>query len=174
MKKDFRTCSASGSAPLADDLSAPLKNYNRALPWLGTCGTLGADGVRVASEAGFRTIIDLRTAGEGTKQEKEQVEAAGICYINLEITRDGISPEQLKCFTESLESAERPVLLHCACAGRVGGMLALYYIQNGMDVESAFALGRAANLPDWYEKILRDQLGNALPQHKNSPPPGPI
>ncbi len=154
MRNIFKKKPSKEHAPLAYDLPKRLRNYNRALSWLATAGSLDENDVKTAKKAGFKTIIDLRTAKEGTAKEKFQVENTGMNYVNIEITTEGISSDQLDDFSQQLEKADKPVLLHCASAGRVGAMMTLYYIKNGMDKEMAFELGRAANMPEWYEELI--------------------
>lgn len=165
MKKNFTAKSAKNTAPLASDIPRSIHNYNRALPWLATAGSLGKKDLNTLKLVGFKTIIDLRTAAEGTEEEKDIVNDLGLTYENIEVTNT-ITADQLKTFTDILDKAEKPVLVHCATANRVGGMLALYHIQNGMDVDTAMELGRAANMTESYEQTIRSGLkkSNTKPQ----------
>lgn len=166
MKKNFTAKSAKNGAPLADDIPRTIHNYNRALPWLATAGSLGKKDMNMLKLVGFKTIIDLRTASEGTKEEKDIFHDLGLRYENIEVANE-ITAQQLKTFTDILDKADKPILVHCATSNRVGGMLALYHIQNGMDVDTAMELGRAANMTESYEQVIRDGL------KKPSTPPKP-
>jgi len=159
MKKNFTAKSAKNIAPLASDIPRTIHNYNRALPWLATAGSLGKKDMNMLKLVGFKTIIDLRTTSEGTEEEKDIFNDLGLRYENIEVANE-ITAQQLKTFTDILDNADKPILVHCATANRVGGMLALYHIQNGMDVDTAMELGRAANMTESYEQLIRDGLKN--------------
>ena len=167
IKKNFTAKSEKNTAPLADDIPRTIHNYNRALPWLATAGSLGKKDMNMLKLVGFKTIIDLRTASEGTDEERDIFNDLGLQYENIEVANE-ITAEHLKRFTDILDKADKPVLVHCATANRVGGMLALYHIQNGMDVDTAMELGRAANMTESYEQTIRDGL-----KKKQSSPPKP-
>ena len=166
IKKNFTAKSAKNAAPLATDIPRSIHNYNRALPWLATAGSLGKKDMSMLKLVGFKTIIDLRTASEGIEEEKDIFNDLGLRYENIEVANE-ITAEHLKTFTDILDKADKPILVHCATANRVGGMLALYHIQNGMDVDTAMELGRAANMTESYEQVIRDGLKN------HSTPPKP-
>lgn len=174
MKKEFqkRNCVLKDCAPLADELYAPIKAYSRALPWLACAGTLEKKDIKTIKNAGFKTVIDLRTAKEDKINEKSLFSAENISYTNLEVKASGITKDQLDRFIELVEKSEKPILVHCASSGRVGAMITLYHIKkNSMDIETAFELGRAANMPKWYEDIIRKNLKDIISNNKqdNSP-----
>lgn len=144
---------ASGRVPFGHQL-VPVQNYSRATEQIAISGLIGDGGAQALASHGFKTIIDLRTANEGTADEKALVERNGMNYINIPMTVAGISEEQLTAFTKAIEAAQTPVLIHCGSGNRAGAMWASYQIRKGADPEVALEAGRKAGMrPPMEEKI---------------------
>lgn len=144
---------ASGRVPFAHQI-IPVQNYSRATEQIAISGLIGDGGVQALAAHGFKTIIDLRTATEGTADEKALVDLTGMSYINVPMTVAGISEEQLTAFTKAIESAQSPILIHCGSGNRAGAMWASYQIRKGVDPEVALAAGRKAGMrPPMEEKV---------------------
>ena len=141
--------------PFGNEIQSPIKNYNRATPTIATSGTIGKGGVKELAKRGFVTIIDLRTENEGTAEEKKNVELAGMNYINISVTGAGINYKQLAAFTETIEKAQQPVLIHCASGNRVGALWTTYRLSKGIDSEIAFEEGRTAGMQPILEEKVR-------------------
>ncbi len=141
--------------PFGTEIQSPIKNYNRATPTLATSGIIGKGGVKELAKKGFATIIDLRTENEGTAEEKKNVESAGMNYINIPVTGAGINNKQLAAFTESIEKAQTPVLVHCASGNRVGALWTTYRLSKGIDSEIAFEEGRTAGMQPFLEEKVK-------------------
>jgi len=82
------------------------------------------DDLRIAKETGIRTVINLRTDEELDWDEAGTVDSLGMTYHQVPFR----SPEQM---TDAVldrlrgllsDPANRPVLLHCASANRVGAV----------------------------------------------------
>ena len=147
------TAYATNQTPFGNQVSA-VKNYNRATSQIATSGVIGENGAETLAEKGFKTIIDLRTQGEGTDDEKLAVETAAMHYINIPVTGEGINEKQLAAFAEAIENAEMPALVHCASGNRAGAMWAAYRISKGVSPEIAIEGGRAAGMqPEMEQKI---------------------
>ncbi|MEK6735128.1 MAG: protein tyrosine phosphatase family protein [Pseudomonadota bacterium] len=148
------TAFASDKIPFGNQLIA-VQNYSRATPQIAISGLIRNEGVQALAAHNFKTIIDMRTAAEGTDDEKSLVEAANMRYINIPVSNDtGISTEQLAAFTKAIESAEKPVLLHCGSGNRAGAMWASYRISKGIEPEKALEEGRKAGMrPQMEEKV---------------------
>lgn len=78
------------------------------------------------AEAGYRSILDLRTAEEDRGfDEPATARALGLSYLSLPVSGNTLQdPGIVKRFIQAFRDAERPVLVHCASSNRVG---ALYY-----------------------------------------------
>lgn len=146
---------ADEKVPFANEIKSEIKNYNRATTTLATSGALGEGAVKELSKKEFATIIDLRTEREGTASEKSAVETSKMTYINIPVTGDGISDEQLANFTKVYEIAKKPILLHCGSGNRVGAMLTRYYLSKGMEKDLAFERGRTAGMKPTLEKTIK-------------------
>lgn len=105
---------------------------------------------RLASEAGVKTVINIRNPEEMSRvafDESAVVESLGMKYVNIPVSPDTFSDRDVTRFAEVLSSTDDPVLLHCASSNRVGGMWAAYLVEHqSVAVEDAIELGRAAGL----------------------------
>lgn len=147
------TTHASGRVPFGHQL-VPVQNYSRATEQIAISGLIGEGGAQALASHGFKTIIDLRTANEGTADEKALVDRNGMNYINIPMTVAGISEEQLAAFTKAIETAQKPILIHCGSGNRSGAMWASYQISKGVDPEVALEAGRKAGMrPPMEEKV---------------------
>lgn len=145
---------AAEQTPYSNQVKA-VTNYNRATAQVATAGTLGESGVQELADKGFKTIIDLRTEVEGTLAEKQAVEAAGMHYINIPVTSAGINDTQLEAFTNVIEQAATPVLLHCASGNRAGAIWTAYRLSKGVAPAIAFEEGRKAGMQISMEEKIR-------------------
>jgi uncharacterized protein (TIGR01244 family) len=130
------------------------------VPGVVAAGRLQADDLDGLKQAGIRHIIDLTLDAETPHfNEAKLVRAAGMRYSNLplrgaaDLTRDNVI-----AFDELMLSAERPVLVHCSSANRVGAIAALRAAWvEGKSEEEAIAIGKAWGLkalePDVRERI---------------------
>lgn len=131
-----------------------VQNYNRAAPQIATSGLIGDGGAPLLASHGFKTVIDMRTVNEGTREEKALVEGAGMVYINIPMTVANISNEHLEAFTNAIERSPKPILVHCGSGNRAGAIWASYLISKGTDPEEALAEGRKAGMrPPMEEKV---------------------
>jgi len=133
-----------------------VQNYARITPQIATSGMIGDGGAPLLAAHNFRTIIDLRTATEGTEEEKALVDAQNMVYINIPTTVAGFTEEQLAAFTKAIENAEKPILVHCGSGNRAGGMWASYRISKGIDPEQALAEGRKAGMRPPMEENVKE------------------
>ncbi len=106
---------------------------------------------------GFRTIVNLRTAGEDDQpmspdEERQAVEKAGMKYLHLPVSSATAGPETVDQFCEQLPKFEGPVLVHCHAGMRAGAftMMATAVDEgwSGDDtLEKAKAMGFACEAP---------------------------
>ena len=151
------TAQATNRTPFGHQVST-VQNYYRISTQIATSGLIGVGGAQLLAAHNFKTIIDLRTANEGTDEEKALVDAANMTYINIPMTVAGISAEQLAKFTKAIETAQKPVLIHCGSGNRAGAMWASYQISKGIDPEIALAEGRKAGLRPPLEEKVKDAM----------------
>jgi uncharacterized protein (TIGR01244 family) len=113
-----------------------------------------------AHELGYKTVINLRRPEEEGNTEPEQVRGLGMAYLEIPIAGSGdMTEDKARALAEALESAESPVMVHCASGNRVGGLFAMkaYYI-DGMSPEEALVVGKAAGMTR-LEPTVREKLG---------------
>ncbi|BBL35783.1 hypothetical protein Nstercoris_02059 [Nitrosomonas stercoris] len=146
---------AKDQVPYATQIN-DLMNYHRTTPTIATSGALSADGVRELVKHGFSTVIDLRTAAEGTDAEKKMVKSAGMTYINIPVANDGVKETQLEAFKQTLEQNSPPFLIHCATGSRAGAMWTAYQLNNGVAPEIALKEGRASGMGSGIEKKVTE------------------
>ena len=105
---------------------------------------------RLAEEAGVTTVINLRRPQELEQlafDEPVLVEGLGMRYVNIPITPDAFSADDVDRLAAVLAETEGPVLLHCGSSNRVGGMWAAYLARHrGVDLDEAIRLGKTAGL----------------------------
>lgn len=111
-------------------------------------GQPDAEVLRLLGEAGFTTIIDLRTESEDRGfEEQAAVESLGMSYISLPIAgADGITFENAEELDRLIESGEGRVFVHCASGNRVGALIALGASMQGASREDAIAAGKSAGM----------------------------
>ena len=111
-------------------------------------GQPSEDVLRVAKEAGFATVIDMRTAEEDRGiDEASVVESLGMSYVAFPVSgRTDITLEKAQAFDELLAGIDGPVILHCRSGNRVGAMFALRDGLGGATTDAAVEAGKQAGL----------------------------
>ena len=116
-------------------------------------------------------MLNLRTEQEGSLDEKPKVEALGVEYFNIPIGREGFSPEIVSKFRDILaETANRPILIHCASSNRVGAMWYIHQVlENGESESSALEEAKKAGLrSETLEGRAKDYVAQNKPDFKNT------
>ena len=129
-------------APGVDDAGQPLE-------YVATAGQPEEEHLRRLAEAGYRTVIDLRTSEEDPGyDEPEVVRQAGMEYVHLPVGHETIEEETFERFRELMNDPERrPVLVHCARANRVGALLVPYLVlDEGKSSKEAEEIGTRVGL----------------------------
>jgi len=110
--------------------------------------------LKVFAERGYKTVIDLRTAGEDRGiDEPAVIDSVGMDYVLLPIGRDGITFDNARKLDELIKDADGPVLVHCGSSNRVGALLALRKSLEGADDETALAYGIEGGLSSLEGKV---------------------
>lgn len=127
-------------APLID-----IRNARRAFPGILSGGQPTDEQLAEAQAKGFKTVINLRTAGEmqGSK-EAAIVRDLGMNYITIPVGGAAdINRENSQALITALADADQyPVLVHCASGNRVGALFALDAATDGqLPVEEVMAIG---------------------------------
>jgi protein tyrosine phosphatase (PTP) superfamily phosphohydrolase (DUF442 family) len=81
--------------------------------------------------SGFRSVLSLRTSGEGIdlKKERSLVEETGLRYFNIPVVSSAPRAEQADEFMRLVkEKSNHPMLISCASANRVGAFMMIYRV----------------------------------------------
>lgn len=143
------------------DAATLVPNAKQPAPGVVTGGQRTPNQLRAAKDAGYRTVINLRTPKEkGTR--REDVEALGMTYVALPIASAAdITEQNARVFAKALADAKRPALVHCASGNRVGALFALKALYvDGKSPGEALAIGKAAGLTR-LEATVRARLETA-------------
>jgi uncharacterized protein (TIGR01244 family) len=138
--------------------------YHRLSPELAAAGQPSPEALASLKDLGVRTVVNLRTDLEGAATEKPIVEGQGIRYVSVPVTPDSFSAADVDAVQAVLADASAaPVLLHCASANRVGGVVAVLEARQGRSLDQALAAGKAAGLHSLaMENAVRRVLGAPL------------
>lgn len=115
-----------------------------------------------AKKGGVKTVINLRHHEEVTDfNEQQVVEGLGLNYLNLPWNGpEELNDEVFDRARELLKTAERPILLHCSSANRVGAVwLPHRVLDGGISIDEAVAEAKVVGLtsPD-FEAKARDYI----------------
>ena len=131
------------------DAAAHLPNGALPLPDLVTAGQLQAPHVAHLANAGVRMILDLRPASEPRGfDEAASVTDAGMRYENVPVTQQTLVRDDFAQVRALLaDPSNRPAVVHCASANRVGALLLPYLVlDEGRTEADAVATARAIGL----------------------------
>jgi uncharacterized protein (TIGR01244 family) len=132
-----------------NEIAPGLTNAGSPLEGVATAGQPDEDHIRSLAEAGYKTVIDLRTTEENRGlDEEEVVREAGMEYINIPVGHQTINDETFQRFRQLMAShGRRPALVHCSSANRVGALLIPYLIlDEGKNHEAAVKTGEEVGL----------------------------
>lgn len=96
-------------------------------------GQPSAEDFALAKAQGVKTVFNLRRAGEQAGfDEQAHANALGLTYVNLPIGGPSdLTDEVFQRAREILSNAERPLLVHCASANRVGAVYVPWRVLDG-------------------------------------------
>jgi protein tyrosine phosphatase (PTP) superfamily phosphohydrolase (DUF442 family) len=133
-----------------------LKDLAASLPFGGaptegviTSGQPSASQLASLGAAGCVTVVDLRAPAEPRGfDEPAAVTASGMEYFPIPFTAETLGDAQFDRIREVLrERAERPLLVHCASANRVGALLIPFFmLDEGRSQNDALALAQRVGL----------------------------
>lgn len=129
---------AAPPAGVEADTCGSVRNLHRAGD-IYLAGQPGKDDFALLKERGVKTIINLRPQAEHDLDEQRIVEDLGITYVHIPWNGpDQLTDARLDAMRTALRESERPLMLHCASANRVGpAWLAYRVLDAGVPVEQA-------------------------------------
>ncbi len=109
------------AAPPADTV-AGVRNFTRVDATIACGGALSPEAFAALKQAGFKSIVNLRSESEpgaNVAEEQKAAEAAGIRYIHIPFASATPDASKLDEFLKAFADPEnQPMMLHCASGGR--------------------------------------------------------
>ncbi|WP_088892772.1 beta-lactamase hydrolase domain-containing protein [Leptolyngbya ohadii] len=92
------------------------------------------------AEEGFRSVLNLRSLDRGSlAEEKRSVERLGLCYVNLPIDTEVMSPEVAGKVLKQIGKLPKPSLVCCNNAMLAAAVVLMYIaIGQGEPLQKAF------------------------------------
>ncbi len=107
---------------------------------------------------GVQTVVNICHPKELSFDEAGHVASLGLNYLNPAWNGpDELTDEMFATYREILREGERPMLLHCGSANRVGAVWLPYRVlDEGIEVEAALAEAKTVGLrsPAYEQKAL--------------------
>lgn len=145
-----------------------VRNFTRVDATIACGGQPGPGAISAIKEAGFKSIVNLRTASEegaNPEAEKKAAEDAGINYFWLPFVTASPDAGKVDEFLKAVaDPANQPMLIHCASGGRASMFWAIKRVMlDGWPVEKAMN-----ELPDLSKNVsapLKAFVLDYLKQH---------
>lgn len=141
--------------------AATMKRIVDVLPYgacpLGDVATAGqpdASAWGVLAREGFKSVVDLREPSEPRgHDEAGEIARAGLRYLPLPVSHESLSDRQFDALRDFLrDEANRPALVHCQSANRVGALLIPYLVLDEhipLDKAKDMAMSIGLRSPDY-------------------------
>lgn len=126
-----------------------IRNFLQVTPDFCTAGQPRMEHFVGLKAKGVKSVLNLRQPGEHrADDEKAAVEGAGMKYFNIPVVYAKPTDEQVDEFLEITDDpANRPMLVHCTAAIRVGGFwLIRRVMRDGMSWDAALEEARKVGL----------------------------
>ena len=143
-----------------------LPNQCHPTPDLLTCGLPSTRDLTLASQAGYKTVINLCQPQETPPDEPATVEALGMHYCQIPVAGPAdLTEAKARQLGDIVNDCQRhPVLIHCMSGNRVGALLALKaFFVDGQTPQQAVETGLSAGL-----KALEPEVWRLLNLHASS------
>ena len=137
-------CAGSAGFDLAALQNSDINNFRAPSRATLSTGQPTAAQLDLATRAGVKHIINLRTAGEEVAfNEGEVVESLGMKYYSIPVAGGaGINADNASTLSQILaDIGGEPVIVHCATGNRVGGLMAFAILADGASIDEAMAEG---------------------------------
>lgn len=146
-------------------LLAGLQNAACPLAGVATGGQPDSSQLVALGRRGYRTVLDLRAAGEPRGMDEAAVaRAAGLAYRSLPVTPATLTDSTFDEFRElASDPGNHPILVHCASGNRVGAvMIPWLVLDRGWGVERAVTTANAGGL---HSAELRERALDYVTRH---------
>ncbi|MBE9205759.1 phosphatase [Nostoc sp. LEGE 06077] len=91
---------------------------------LSIAGQVTPEELQQLAQAGFKSVLNLRSPDESGffHDEQQQAEEAGLEYVNVPLKPSQANQELTELAIEKIENLPKPILIHCAAGARAGGI----------------------------------------------------
>jgi uncharacterized protein (TIGR01244 family) len=154
-----------------NEAQVSARNFLRINEEFCTAGQPSLQDLERLKAQGVVGIINLRRPEENPteqQEEKEKAEALGLKYFLIPVDRANPTREQAEEFLKIVsEKQNRPLLIHCAAANRVGAFWLIYRVLNdGWDCAKAEQEARrvglhSENLVEFAKKYVEEKKPQA-------------
>lgn len=106
--------------------------------------------LKLWSETGIRSVVNMRPDSEVERglspaEEEQACRELGMSYFHLPTGLDGLDQTFVSSARDTLEKAERPMVIHCAGGARAAILAAtLHSMAEGVSPEEAIAMAEAS------------------------------
>jgi|SRR3712207_6564541 len=108
---------------------------------LAIAGQLTPEQLQQLAQDGFKSVLNLRSPDEEgfLNNEQQQVEALGLCYINVSVKVEAINDEVAAQVLNQIDELVKPTLIHCNNAMRAAAFVLMYIAtRQGVVLSQAF------------------------------------
>lgn len=142
------------------DVAPGMMNASCPVGDVATAGQPEEEHLKSLAEAGYRTVLDLRTAEEDRGfDEAEAVRGAGMEYVSVPLAArpEAFTDDVFDRARELLGDPERrPVLVHCGSAARAAALVVPYLIlDEGKSPGEAVEAASGVRNEDLTQRALR-------------------
>lgn len=122
-----------------------MENIIKINDQLGVQGQLTPEQLQQLKDAGFKSLLNLRSSDEEGFLHDEQrlAEVAELEYLNTPVNPAKIDSELIHQLMQDIDQLEKPTLIHCK-SGMRAGLMALIYIasRQKMAAHQALKMGK--------------------------------
>lgn len=118
--------------------------------------------LKAIQEAGYRTVVSLRTdAEQGDEGEHAYVERLGMAFVSIPVAGPpGLTEENARTLSKALDQQDAlPAVVHCKTGERAAALLGLEaFVVDRLSASAAIDLAKGLGMKR-LEKALRERLG---------------
>ena len=130
---------------------AGIVNFSKVDAVVACGGATETSALEGLAKDGFKSVINLRTAGEqnaNIEQNAARAKELGLKYIHIPFNTQQMDPKVIDQFLAAIaDKSNQPAFVHCGSASRVGSVwLAKRVLQDGWPVDKATEEAKAIGL----------------------------
>lgn len=118
-------------------------------------------GLKNLADLGYKTVLSVRGETEVKWDEPAAVDSLGMAFFSIPMPGSGneITDEQVSQFDKLLNSAKKPLVLHCGSGNRISGLWAVWLVEyKKVAPEKALALATQTGMKS-VRKAVEKRLG---------------